>query len=249
MSAVFVASSSRRLLNSAPPTIAAPFTLAMWVYPAQTAAQQVVWQARNQAANHLFALNVSGTSAFQLSTNDGGSSLNTNAGTYTANTWNFVVCRWISTTNRRIAVLQADGVPAHAQTTTLKNPNTPNVISIGSTGQGTPGAYLDGRIAEWWYVNADIQEDGAQLQDSTLRTLAFRGPFALPHIRDDIIEYRRFKSCGLDSRSDRYDEVYWNPKFGRQTWTNTNGVTIGPHCPAANRYRWTRSRSGIVVPV
>lgn len=88
---------------------------------------------------------------------------------------------------------------------------------------------MQGQIAEIWYTNTDIQPDGAQLQNSTLRQLAFNGPFSLPHIAKDIVEYRSFRSR-LDSRQDTPEEVYHRGL--RQTWTNTNGVTLGPHPPA-----------------
>lgn len=84
-----------------------------------------------------------------------------------------------------------------------------------------------------WYTNTDIQADGEQLQDSTLRQLAFGGPFSLPHIARDIIAYRSFEDC-LDSSQDRPGSVYH--RGARQVWTNTNGVTLGPHPPAAIWY-------------
>jgi hypothetical protein len=90
---------------------------------------------------------------------------------------------------------------------------------------------MDGKIAGLWYTNTDIQADGGQLQERTLRQLAFNGPFSLPNIAKDIVEYRGFRSS-LASRQDDPSEVYY--RGTPPVWTNVNGVTLGPHPPAAD---------------
>lgn len=64
---------------------------------------------------------------------------------------------------------------------------------------------------------------------STLHQLARLGPFSLPHIAKDIIEYRSLRS-GLISGDDKPDEVYWG-KQRQADWINTAGVILGDHPP------------------
>lgn len=104
-----------------------------------------------------------------------------------------------------------------------------DAMAIGSQASATPTEFFDGRMAEIWYTNTDIQADGLQLQDALLRQLAYGGPFSVPHIAKDIVEYRSLR-VHPDSRGDQPSEVY-HGKFGRQIWTNANGVTAGPHPP------------------
>ena len=82
-----------------------------------------------------------------------------------------------------------------------------------------------------WVTNTDIQADGAQLQNSTLRQLAMNGPYSLPHIAKDIIEYRGFRSR-LDSSQDISEEVFY--RGTKPAWSNLGGVKLGPHPPAAD---------------
>lgn len=100
-------------------------------------------------------------------------------------------------------------------------------MGLGTDGGGTQP--FTGRLAEFWCTNTDIQADNAQLQDWMARQLAYGGPFSVPHIVKDIVEYRSLRVFP-ESRGDRGTEVY-HGKFGRQTWANTNGVTTGPHPP------------------
>jgi hypothetical protein len=94
----------------------------------------------------------------------------------------------------------------------------------------------DAFISEFWYTNTDIQPDGAQLNDDLLRQLAYGGPFSVPHVAANLIEYRSFRKV-IESDQDEAvgDGVYWGGA-GRQVWTNTNGVTRGPHPPLPGWY-------------
>jgi hypothetical protein len=113
-----------------------------------------------------------------------------------------------------------------------------------SAGASVP---FDGNVAEFWYTNTDIQPDGAQLDGNLLRQLAYGGPFSVPHIAGDILEYRSFRKV-IESDQDEAvgDEVYWGGA-GRQVWTNTNGVTRGPHPPLPGWYR-KPADSRLMVP-
>lgn len=232
MAASFLAASSQRLLNSTPPVTNYPFTVGMWVYPTTTGAVRSFWSLGDTAGTaNFWRLSQTATNVWQFTAQPNSA----DAGTVTANRWAFLVARGINATNRRVSALQYNGVVAHGQNTTNTTPAGIDVMAIGATIVSVQTHFFSGLIGEFWYTNTDIQADGAQLQDATLRQLAYGGPSSLPHIAKDIIEYRSFWSA-LSSDQDKPEEVYWGAA-GRQTWVNVNGVTRGPHCPLPMNYR------------
>ncbi len=234
MSAQFVSASSHHLINSATPITGYPFTVGMWVRPRPTGTEGL-WSIGDTSAlgNH-FALQIT-TTQWQIRVQDAGGQ-NTSAGSNTvhANAWNYVIVRGISATNRRLDIIKADGTMDHTQGTTSKTPASVDTMAIGGRVNGFVGLFCNADIADFWYTDTDIQPDGGALQNSTLRQLAYGGPFSLPHIAKDIVEYRSFRSR-LDSRADIPDEVYY--RGTRPVWTNMNGVQLGPHPPAASLYQ------------
>lgn len=183
------------------------------------------------SGNHI-TLFQNSSNQFQLGIDVGGFSF-VNVGTTTVDRWHYALIRCASATNRRLTVLHHTGIISHGQDTTNKTPSGVDAMALGTAALPGGALPLSGVIGEFWYTNTDIQADGAQLQNSTLWTLAMFGPYALPHIAKDIVEYRKLRSC-LDTRQDNPEEVYCRGL--RQTWTNTNGVTLGPHPPAADNY-------------
>lgn len=255
MSANFVNASSQRLVNSSPGFTDYPFTVGLWVMPVSATAGAYFTLADTGTNNNQIMVEQS-TTQIRISAVAGGTSAAaTITTTFTANKWHYIVARAISSTNRRIAGVFPAGQTLHAASSTSRAPTSMDTLAIGAYENSSPGIFFDGMIAELWYTATDIQADGAQLQDSLLRQLAYGGPFSVPHIAKDIIEYRSFKST-LDSKYENWCEVY--SQSAKQNWTNTNGVTIGPHPPLPGSYvRMTRPyrtrahkmiRSPLIIP-
>lgn len=237
MSASFASASSQELVNTAPGFVGAyPFTVGFWVYPTTTGTSRTVWSLSDTAGSSNLFRFTQGTTRWQLTaaSTAGGSATAQNAVAPVANQWMFVLLRFISATNRRMALLRNGTVSDHSQNTTSITPAGIDAMAIGCNHDNSPDGFFDGSVAEFFLCDSDIQADGAQLQDSMLRQLAMQGPFSLPHIRRNIVEYRSFRSRGLDSRSDDSEEVYHRET--RQVWTNTNTVQLGPHPPAAENW-------------
>lgn len=246
MSAFFTSGSSQRLLNTVSPVTANPFTIGLWINPSAIggATDRVLFMLGDTAG---MGGNAS-TSILQLTTNTfalRSSVTDASAGTVVANTWFYIVARVITNTNRQISVLSGDGIISTASSAVSTGP-TKARMSIGGDCSTAGSNYADGGIAEWWITNTDIQPDGAALQNSTLRQLAYGGPFSLPHIAKDIVDYRSLRSA-LDSSEDNLSD-YDSGNLGRQTWVNTNGATPGPHPPLPGGYRGPNDqiRTGIV---
>lgn len=231
MSASFVLGNSQRLLNTAAPVTGPPFTVGMWVYPESVAAVQTFWALTDtNASGHEFELRMATTPVFQFYCWAGGSEAGAQTGTFTLNAWHYVVARAISTTNRRLSTLLSDGTMGHAQSTTSVSPSSIDCVSLGIRHNTAPVLPFTGRIAEYWMADFDIQEDGAQLQNSTLRQLAYGGPFSLPHIANRLVDYRSFEKA---TTAPGYAESFIGSK-GVQKWTDnsTSGtVGIAPHPP------------------
>lgn len=244
MAANFVAASTQRIVCTSPPfTAMPPTTFACWVFPRTTGTARTFFGIDGGGADDRYmSVGQSAANAwvcFHAHT----SSSNAAAGTVTSSKWAFVIGRCISTTNRRIDVLQYDGSIAQAQNTTSRTAITATKFSIGSLDLSSNYDPFDGLIGEAWYTATDISGDGGALPEAIIRRLAYGGPFSIPHIAKDVIEYRSFWQSP-DSRGDRTGHVYH--RAARVNWTNTNGVTVGPHPPLPHWYRRPGGSSSIV---
>lgn len=219
-------SGTQQLKNTSPAVTDYPITVGCWVRPA--AAGNVfrsIWQLSKSAdPSDRFALYQWTGSVWAALVTVASTDTACTGGTVTATSWHYVVARFISATNRRIDVLNANGSTAHAQDTTSVAPASQAELNIGAdTNTQDP---FSGLIAELWYANADIQVDGAALSDATLRGLAYGGPFSIPGIAANIMEYRSFRK---QPNMDELGEVYYGGKV--QTWAPTGTPTIGFHAP------------------
>lgn len=217
------------LTQSAPLIVAYPFTIAFWAWP-NTVAISDPFALKNTGGDEYYELQVDGTN-WNFIAGDSTSDANCIAAAYTNNAWQYVVCRAISATNRRITVLRPTGVSVHAQNTTSKT-ETPNTFNIGTFASGVNP--WNGYFAEFWYTLTDIQPGGAQLGEFFLRQLAYEGPFSQPQLVDDIHEYRSFQ---IDPILNIPEHTYFGGR-GPRVWTSSNGtVGIGPHPPLLTSYK------------
>jgi len=232
MSAVFNGSSNY-LTNTAPAITNYPFTVGCWFRPTSTAAIGALWQLGDAATGlNLFTVEYTTAPAVRVLSVAAGVASFIDFGTVTANAWQFAVARYISSTNRRCSLLQSNGAAAAGQDTGSSAPSAATSFQIGTRLAATQ--YFTGAIGEFWYTATDIQADGAALDESMLRQLAYGGPFSVPHIAAGVIEYRGFRKFP-SSEGDEAGEVYH--RSSRQVWSNTNSVVIGAHPPLPYWYR------------
>lgn len=227
MGANFVGASTQYLAKASSAVGAYPFSMGCWVRPTTSAAITTVWANYTSGSNYWCV--------FQWDTNQWNAQAHNTvdvdclAGTVTSGSWHYLVARFISATNRRLAVLNANGTISHAQSVTSSTPAATNE-HIGEFSS----LLMTGQIAEFWTANIDIQTGGGQLQDSTVHKLAYTGPFSVPGIVGSMREYHSFYSS-TGSDTEKLGEVYWGAK-GAQTWTNTGGVTTSFHPPLFPEY-------------
>lgn len=233
MAAQFASASSQRLVNSASPLVSTgyPFSCGGWALTTTIGTGQAAMVAFSDGATANNYFEVRRNAANMQITAAGGGSENSAAivAGFVADRWTYFIARFISTTNRHIAAILPSGEALHATTAVSRVPTSLDALSVGARESSSPAQFWDGLIAEFWFTQTDIQDDGAQLQDGLLRQLAYGGPFSVQHIAKDIIEYRSFRKYP-SSDGDEIGEVF-HGAAGRQTWTNTNGVTTGHHPP------------------
>lgn len=210
-----------------------PFTVGLWCnLTAASNVNRTLWALTDTGtASQIFGLRMNTTENLQITAQASGSINNAAVSpTLTAGTWNFCVARFISATNRRLSVLHGNGEIASAQSTVNLSPLSIDTMSIGALNAG-PGISepWDGGLAEYWLTKSDIQPGGGALEDATIRQLAYGGPFSVPHIAKDIIEYRSFRKS-LISDSDNSEDVF-HGSLGRQLWTQTGSPTVSSHAP------------------
>lgn len=231
MGANFVSASSTSLTNSAAPITGYPFTVGCWANPGTVTGAQVIFDLAPSggSSTNYYAVYRNGSTNFVFETNGGANG--TSAGTPSANNWTYIIARGISATNRRLTILNPTGTVAHGADVASFTAAGVNALTLGNA----PGAgigFWQGVIAEFWYTATDIQADGLQLQDATMRQLAFGGPLSIPHISQDIIEYRSFRKTPT---FDELGEVSYGAS-GIQTWANNGTVTTGVHPPLPGWY-------------
>lgn len=244
MSLILVSASTQRLYNDNQPKITAyPFSCGLWVRPTSTTGTQtILCFADTATTNNWWALNRNAGTNFQFSAAAGGTTNSASTGVPVSGRWFYIVIRGISATNRKIAVLNSFLGPTHATTATSRSPAGVDTNVIGAFNTTTVSQYFDGEIQEFWYTLTDIQPDGAQLQGGILKTLAYRGPLAVPRIAKDIVEYRRFTDGpsyyfqqGTDrgTTNNNYRNLYTGGGRPRIQWNGGGYFGVGS-CPMVN---------------
>lgn len=246
MSADFLAASSQRLVNTAPVFTAVPFSVGFWARPTTTGTARVMWCLADTAGgNNSFFIRQDVGNTFTLTSKAGGALQQATGGTVTASSWYYFVVRCVSATNRHAAILNPDGTMTALANTTSSVPAGLDTMALGALTENVVGSFFSGQIGRFWYTNTDIQADGAALQEATLRQLAYGGPFSVPHIVPDLVEYRAL-TVGLASNSDQLDDDY-SGRNGRQTWTNVGSVTTGQEPPLPGWHQGPSDRYGILA--
>lgn len=231
MGALFTAASTQYLVNSAPAVTTMPFTVGMWFYNS-AATLRTLWSlcATANTTNGYRIDNNGGTPAGITATSYG-SATGTATATPTqgvgAIKWGFCVCRFISASSRRVSAINHLSEIGHGTNITASTVTSPAQMFIGAKGGSSIAQPWDGFLAEFWMTNTDIQPDGLQLSNETLRQLAYRGPFSIPSVRSSLVDYRSMRQ-GIGSETDISSDYFYGSTI-RPTWVNTNGVLRGRH--------------------
>lgn len=206
-----------------------PFSVGAWFQPLDVAGTYTVFSISDITTDNTFLSIRQSVATLVISAAAGGPANNaTISNALTSGEWSYFVGRFISATNRKLAIWTPtqSTVIQHATTGTSRNPAGLDSVSWGVRWSALPGEYLNGTLAGCWWTDSDIQADGAQLQDAMLLRLAKFGPLGIPHIRNNLIEYWPRNPIG-GRRNSFPDMDYYSGRFGRQAWLTTNGAPWG----------------------
>lgn len=173
-----------------PATLAGPVMMACWLRPTAHLQDAMSLGGTNNS------LSIGHTAAMipQITTRDGGVNNLANSGVaMVAGTWNFMIGRFISTSQHRLTTLHAGGAISQASETTATGTGALNASAVGCqyfTTSG-PARFFDGSIGEAWFgedigVNSAV---GNVIPNELLYQLAFGGPFSVPSIASGIWAY------------------------------------------------------------
>lgn len=218
------------LLTSAP-----PLTVGCWVRP-DAVTNLYVWNYSDTSVG--IGLGTGGCIYLSADTDwklsaweNSGSSTAATITDVAAGTWYYIICRSISVTNRRLAVLNsATGLIEHAQDTgsiSFSAATTLYLNTVINNAGGGAGSFSDQVVAELWYTQTDIQADGLQLSDHLLRQLAYGGPFSVPHVASSVLEYRSLRSAQLNESAG--GELYAQGTL--PVWAAAGIRTVHPSLP------------------
>lgn len=246
MAATFASASSQFLSNAAPAILDYPFTVGVWVNFTTTAAMTFFCLADTAAANNYFILRQSAVGAVQIAARAGGTENATSSGVVaTTGVWYFVLGRFITSTNRRIAVLGRDGAFSTGAGATARAPAGADRMAIGALSQNANSEFMNGFVAEFWLARGDVLYDSASdpiIQE--LSAIANRGPFSNRLVRQKVIEYHSLREGGLEKYKIGEDNFEGQPL---PTWVNNASVGIGPHVPLPYWYETPGQRRRVLT--
>lgn len=248
MAVTFVAASSQYLNNAATPVTAVPFSVGFWFKIPTGGSDPTLWSLSDTAGDvNQFYIFLNASNQIVIGAFATTPAETATATAITSDAWAYVVARFISATNRRISVRHANGVIDNAQNTTSKTPAGIDAVTLGASGSLTKGYYIDGSIAEYWMANVDIHRGGGALPATYLHQLAFNGPFSVPFIERNLVDYRSFRQSLTSDQDNAYDYHLGGQRPVRQVWTNVNGATLGPHVPLPGYYERPASNRTMVL--
>lgn len=248
MAVSFASASSQYLANSAAPVTAVPFTVGMWIRDTTSASDEVFWSLTDTAAaDDGWSLFKGTDNGIRLGCYRGATYAEAVGPTLVSGQWTFVLGRMISATNRRLAVLQPTGVTS-AQSTTSCTPTGIDSIGIGCELQSSAINFFNGSVAEYWMANIDVHRGGGAIPNTYMYQLAYGGPFSVPFIERNLVDYRSFRQSITSDQDHGQDYYLGGQRPVRQVWTNVNGATLGPHPPLPGYYeRWNTQQMPVLV--
>jgi hypothetical protein len=246
--AAFFTAASSQYLSTTPYVTAVPFTVAMWIrLTAASTVQRILWAASDSATAHSFFVRMDAAEQVAASIEAGAGASSAEAATaITAGVWNFVIARYISATNRRVALRHGNGLIQHASDATNTTPTGINTETIGARviSGAAAAQFWNGSIAEFWQCNQDIGPDAASaLPDPMVNQLAFGGPFSMPQVAGSLVHYRSFRAHPTAAHS---EDVFYGAG-GIREWTNNAAVATGDHPPLPYWYENPGQRRRILT--
>lgn len=231
------------------PTGAFPFTVGLWVRPTAAVFTPIFTCAN--ALGDFMDMFIGGTAnqqfGMQSSSTGGANTQNTSIGNIVANSFTYMLCRWIDVNNIRIHIVNPAGTISSAQNTATIT-NAPSAFTQSQFGGNIGAGNFTGQVAEFFCTNTDIWPGGGVMDSAAIWQLAKYGPFQNNRIGDAVQYYIPFiQNFGADfpEPMENYSKQGLSP-----IWTNqaAAGFTGGSPPPILMPYKrpYDFIRSGMV---
>lgn len=231
--------------STVPFTATAPITVGMWFYATSSAAAAATWSITdNSSTLNFFRVGCTGggVPSLTIRNSTAAAAVNINAGTTggsgTTGAWTFLIGRFATTASRFIDGIGIDGTVGGATDTSLLVP-TMNRMAIGRRTNSVVQEEFTGYIGEFWLCNTDIGATSTTaLSTAIIRQLAYNGPFSVPNVSNNLIEYVSFRSRGFfDGGGTIINEYYTNILRNPIDWAvNGTAPTLAVHPPISASY-------------
>ncbi len=231
MALLFTAASSQYLECTSPPITDYPWSCGMWVRLTAVGSSVRTWCALSDTGttNNYLDWRMNATEEAEMGASAGATENAGASGTLVAGRWAFVVARLQTTASRRRAILMANGSTDSNTSTATRAPSGMDTLTIGALKtSGGASQFWDGAVAEFWLAKGDcFASTSTNPTREMMFALAYRGPFAFPYLRGNLLEYRSFRQ-GIVSPGDR----------ARMKLDAVNGpLRLTDHPPLAPGYR------------
>ena len=221
--------------NASAPVTTTPVAMGAWVSPATSGVDQTIWSMSDTGAtNQYYRLFISSVDAWSFTVQAGAGTDVASVSDSSAfiNQWTFVLVQAAADDDLVINLVRYDGnIIGSDASTTAGPPTGVDSMQIGAllTSSGASSLFT-GRVAEYWIANVDFGVISDTERDAFMYQLAWGGPFSIPQVANNIVEYRSLRKYPT-SLGDDLTEVYWGGGKGIQTWAAVGSPTIAAHPP------------------
>jgi hypothetical protein len=236
MSAQFLAASSHYITQGTDAllTTAGPFTIGLWLHCDNLPGAEVNFMSIGAtSAQRVWDITITTAGAIWTGYFNGSANgyQGTTNGTVAAGVWSYFLMRRISNSSKRTVALRGGNIN-HTSETSNFAAGALDRITLAALMYNSAAAtnFFTGRIAEFFYANADIQPGGGVMDESLLRQIAYNGPFSVPHIVPLIAEYHSLRGPTWQQAGEDYQ------RGASRSWVPVNGVTWSHHPPLSSEY-------------
>jgi hypothetical protein len=164
----------------------------------------------------------------------------------TAGNWSYVLCRFISSSSRRISFLQHQGIMSSTADGIGVTPTGVDTMTIGAlrTSSGM-SQFWDGKIAEFFVSVNDAAVTNSDPNIAFVSKLSREGPFSIPMISSNVRFYASFRDSVNQAWIANRDS---NGLFAPTTLTESaSSPTLVDHPPLSATYERPRDRRPVTI--
>lgn len=189
----FRTSLTQALILPTPAITALPFSVGLWVQYINV--NGTVWCLTDGAGSGGWETSISSSTLVRMGYWTGSNAPTTSNATVALGEWFYVVGRFITNSNRRLAVLRSSTWAVEHSNATVGQAATLSRMALGIFSASSDSKPANAQAGEFWICDGDMGPDPTlPLDDDLVRKLAFDGPFSVPHVAPMVVDYLSLRS-------------------------------------------------------